>query len=577
MCGNCCPNINDNRSTKRSFNRRLETKIIGKDFEEVDSYFAHVSKSICKIRTSITLASGFLLKYFIDNKFFFCLVSNAHVIKKEMIENKEKIFVSYNNENNNIECQLNKEERYIKCFKEKENKEDEDMGMVIDITVVEILSKDNIYEDYFLTPELNVNVNQIKGKEIYIPQYPLGKKIMNARGIILEINNYEMIYNACTEGGSSGSPIFLANTTKVIGIHKEGGQDKRKNYGNFIYPIFNILKNEIRQKNIFKINKYSKPQDNFELTDDLKRNILNQMFKREEKTIVYPGVGKYIGETKNGLKEGVGLLQFDNGETYEGECKNNKADGNGTYTWPDGDKFIGEYKNDKKNGRGVYFYNKPPFTGDRYEGNYKDNIKEGYGAYYYNNGDKYIGEFKNNAFEGKGIFYYNNGDKYEGDFKNGLRHGKGILVLTNGMIYEGDFKNNELDGKGKLKYNNGDKYIGDFKRNIREGKGIMTRTDGIRYEGDYKQNSPEGKGKIYINNILYYEGDFKNNKPEGKGIFYLPSGTIYEGELKRGKTNGKGTMYFENGDKQVGNFVNNIPTGKHFYYHDNGKIEIKKY
>ena len=114
------------------------------------------------------------------------------------------------------------------------------------------ITKDNIYEDYFLLPELNDNVNETKGKEIYIPQYPLGEKLKNARGIIKGINKYEIIHTACTEEGSSGSPIFLSNTVKVIGIHKEGCSDHIKNFGNFIYPIFKILTNEIRIKETFK-------------------------------------------------------------------------------------------------------------------------------------------------------------------------------------------------------------------------------------------------------------------------------------------------------------------------------------
>lgn len=113
MCGNCncCPNIND----KRNYGKP-ETKINGKDFEEVDSCFTHVSKSICKISHHIITASGFLMKFLIEKKWFFFLVSNDHVITEDMIKNEERIFVFYNNENNKVELDLNKKESISEVF-----------------------------------------------------------------------------------------------------------------------------------------------------------------------------------------------------------------------------------------------------------------------------------------------------------------------------------------------------------------------------------------------------------------------------------------------------------------------------
>ena len=56
---------------------------------------------------------------------------------------------------------------------------------------------------------------------------------------------YEFSHNSSTEIGSSGSPIFLKGTTKVIGIHKGfGGLDNAlENYGDFLWPIFTYFKN----------------------------------------------------------------------------------------------------------------------------------------------------------------------------------------------------------------------------------------------------------------------------------------------------------------------------------------------
>ncbi len=58
-------------------------------------------KSICKIKTSTQMSSGFLLKLFKKEEDFFCLITNEHVITKEMISNKDKIEFYYDDENKN--------------------------------------------------------------------------------------------------------------------------------------------------------------------------------------------------------------------------------------------------------------------------------------------------------------------------------------------------------------------------------------------------------------------------------------------------------------------------------------------
>ena len=71
-----------------------------------------------------------------------------------------------------------------------------------------------------------------------------GKKINE----IKEINKYEFTHLVSTEEGSSGSPIFLENSIDVIGIHKESNKNKSENYGDFIYPVINIIRKDIREK-----------------------------------------------------------------------------------------------------------------------------------------------------------------------------------------------------------------------------------------------------------------------------------------------------------------------------------------
>ena len=99
----------------KTFNKRTnESKIIDSEYEDIDRYFTKVSKSICKLVINHINASGFLLKYNINEIDFFFLFSNAHVITEENIKNKETIIGYYDNEFENFSIKLEPNERYIK-------------------------------------------------------------------------------------------------------------------------------------------------------------------------------------------------------------------------------------------------------------------------------------------------------------------------------------------------------------------------------------------------------------------------------------------------------------------------------
>ena len=62
---------------------------------------------------------------------------------------------------------------------------------------------------------------------------------------------------------------------------------------------------------------------------------------------------KYVGEWKNGMRDGKGTETFADGYKYVGELKYNKRNGQGTETYPDGWTYTGEFKDDKRNGQGT--------------------------------------------------------------------------------------------------------------------------------------------------------------------------------------------------------------------------------
>lgn len=72
----------------------------------------------------------------------------------------------------------------------------------------------------------------------------------------------------------------------------------------------------------------------------------------------------YIGEAKNGKREGLGEQRWPDGATYEGEFKDDKANGKGKFVHPDGDYYEGDWVNNKAEGIGRYTRH----TGGYYKG-----------------------------------------------------------------------------------------------------------------------------------------------------------------------------------------------------------------
>ena len=160
---------------------------------------------------------------------FLCSLTNEHIITKKMIEEKATIIVHYDNEKRIRKIKLDPYERTIEEF----------TYIDVDLTVVEILPEDAILNEYFLLPAIHYmyNFEKLEFEKITIIQYPNGK-LNYSSGKIENIDHYTFSHLANTDIGSSGSPIFLKNTPKVIGIYKSTNKDIPINYGNFIGPIY---------------------------------------------------------------------------------------------------------------------------------------------------------------------------------------------------------------------------------------------------------------------------------------------------------------------------------------------------
>jgi hypothetical protein len=99
-----------------------------------------------------------------------------------------------------------------------------------------------------------------------------------------------------------------------------------------------------------------------------------------------------VGNARLKMKE---ELYIDGGK-YVGEFKDGKRNGTGTYTFPDGEKYVGEFKDDKYNGTGTSTFP----SGQKYVGEFKDGKKNGTGTLTFPDGEKYVGEFKDDKYVG---------------------------------------------------------------------------------------------------------------------------------------------------------------------------------
>jgi S1-C subfamily serine protease len=90
-----------------------------------------------------------------------------------------------------------------------------------------------------------------------------------------------------------------------------------------------------------------------------------------------------------------GTYTFPSGNKYVGEFKDGKRNGQGTFTFASGNKYVGEFKNDKANGQGIYTFAK---SGNKYVGEFKDGKKSGQGTFTFASGNVKEGIFENGKF-----------------------------------------------------------------------------------------------------------------------------------------------------------------------------------
>ena len=140
-----------------------------------------------------------------------------------------------------------------------------------------------------------------------------------------------------------------------------------------------------------------------------------------ELKLIFENINQFFMNKELVIKKINNLIELGNNQINKNKSKYdsiknefNKISINKTQDYPDG-RYVGEFKNGLREGKGIYYYK----DGARYEGDYRNDQRNGRGIQYYNTGIIYMGEFLNNKKHGKGAMYYPNGNMTLGYYMNG--------------------------------------------------------------------------------------------------------------------------------------------------------------
>ena len=212
-------------------------------FEIHEKILNQMKKSVVKIYNGNSTGSGFLIKIPYNSNILTVLMTNNHVFNKKDFETEKSIKLSLYKQEIKI-INLDKRIFYTNKF--------------LDVTIIEIQkNKDGFQDDNFLEldnkildsllNDINETSNYFENlylsESLYLIGFPEKNEISVSYSEPAEIKDIYIFHKCNTRRGSSGSPIFLSDNGKVIGIHFGGVEKKEINVGTLlIFPIFEFIK-----------------------------------------------------------------------------------------------------------------------------------------------------------------------------------------------------------------------------------------------------------------------------------------------------------------------------------------------
>lgn len=261
-------------------------------------------------------------------------------------------------------------------------------------------------------------------------------------------------------------------------------------------------------------------------------------------------------DPKTGLRQGMGVMEYENGRVYEGSWTNDLRTGQGFEKYANGNHYNGQFLDGKAHGQGYYKW----ANGEFYNGEWKQGQKDGYGEWKSQEGETYNGDWKEGKADGQGCYIWSNGDKYDGDWLKCLKHGKGHDLFANGDSYSGQYRYGKPWGIGVYQWKNGSVYQGQFKNGLKHGKGKWSKGKGedqCTFEGNYIKGKKEGYGEFRWASGNFYRGEYKDDERHGYGEMFWVDGSCYKGSWVGGIQHGQGVMQLPDGTIKKGMFENN--------------------
>ena len=166
--------------------------------------------------------------------------------------------------------------------------------------------------------------------------------------------------------------------------------------------------------------------------------------------------------------------------------------------------YMGEWKDDLYHGDGILLYdNKYTYKGKFING------KENVGELFYPSGElAYKGKWKNRVFSGLGKLHSLK-NTYIGNFQDGKLNGFGVLFnKDNELIYSGLWKNNIMSGIGKLY--GFQEYFGEIE-SIESGYGFEFKNNNLKSECIWEDGHKKF-GITYDEDSVYIGDNYKYNK-----------------------------------------------------------------
>lgn len=226
--------------------------------------------------------------------------------------------------------------------------------------------------------------------------------------------------------------------------------------------------------------------------------------------------GTYTGDLADGIRQGIGVLVFANGDRYEGAFVQGFRHGRGVFTSERGNRvYEGEWRRSEKHGMGK---EKWLVSGDRYEGEYQKDV-----------------------FHGRGVLFKGtSGSKYDGEFQFGKKHGHGRMEFANSKVSSGKVATGNNDLKAVLSIHNA------------SAAGGGTGNSSSVYEGSWKDSRMHGEGKYTRADGSFYDGTWLDGLCHGFGKeMVLSTGELFEGHWQKGLRHGEGSIT-RNGKRRKG-------------------------